>query len=186
MGQVDDQQMVWDDPAKQSAANGRKGDNTGSGGYSDNKQTLTITGTTTDVSVPKYVIPGKTNYYWISIDEVNDGTAKEITAVDANGVLTYAGGTIDPSSGGFEDATGNMRLPSVVTKPFTEGRGDISIQAVYTGSGWICEFTRKMDTGDSDDVVFDPAEELAFGLAIFDNAAIAHAIRPNLKMTFQQ
>ena len=43
-----------------------------------------------------------------------------------------------------------------------------------------------MDTGDSDDVVFDPAEELAFGLAIFDNAAIAHAIRPNLKMTFQQ
>ncbi len=184
LGQVDDQMMTYDDPAKQSAANGRHGDATGEGGYSNNSQTLTITGTSTDVSVPLYVIPGETGYYWIDKDQISNGTAVLITEVDANGVLTYVGGTINPANGGFEQGTGNMRIPSVTTKPFTLGRGDISIKAVYTGTGWICEFTRKLDTGDDDDVVFDITKEYPFGFAIFNNAAIAHAIKPNLMMKF--
>ncbi len=184
LGQVDDQMMTYDDPAKQSAANGRHGDATGEGGYSNNSQTLTITGTSTDVSVPLYVIPGETGYYWIDKDQISNGTAVLITEVDANGVLTYVGGTINPANGGFEQGTGNMRIPSVTTKPFTLGRADISIKAVHTGTGWICEFTRKLDTGDDDDVVFDITKEYPFGFAIFNNAAIAHAIKPNLMMKF--
>lgn len=186
LGQVDDQKMEFDDIAKQSAANGRKGDATGSGGYSNNSQDLAITGTPDMVSIPKYLIPNQTDYYWISQTEIDNGTAKLITAVDANGVLTYAGGTVDPSTGGYEQGTGNKRLPSVTTKAFTQGRGDISITALHTGSGWICEFTRKMDTGDNDDIVFDPATEVPFGLAIFNNAAIAHAIKSNLKLKFEE
>lgn len=186
LGQVDDQKMVYDDEPKGSSANGRKGDATGSGGYSSNGQTLTITGTDTEVSVPLYIIPNQTDYYWISQDDIDDGTAKMITAVDADGVLSYEDGSINPADGGYEHATGNKRFPSVTTKAFTEGRGDISISAVHTGTGWVCEFTRKLNTGDEDDVIFDITQELPFGLAIFNNAAIAHAIKPNLMLKFVQ
>ncbi len=139
-----------------------------------------------DVSVPKYVVPNQTDYYWISIDDIDNGTAKLITAVDADGVLTYDGGTINPADGDYEQGTGAKRLPSIITKAFTLGRADINIEAVYTGSGWICEFTRKLNTNDADDVVFETTEELPFGLAIFNNAAIAHGIKPNLTMKFEQ
>ena len=182
-GQVDDQMMTYAEPTG-SSANGRHGDATGEGGYSGNSQTLN--NGDVDVSVPLYIIPNKTDYYWISKDDIDNGTAKLITAVDVDGKLTYDGGVIDPSTGGYEHATGTKRFPSVTTKPFTLGRGDISITAVHTGSGWICEFTRKMNTNDEDDVIFDVSKELAFGLAIFNNAAIAHAIKPNLTMKFEQ
>jgi hypothetical protein len=43
-----------------------------------------------------------------------------------------------------------------------------------------------MNTNDSDDVVFNASEEFPFGLAIFNNAAIAHAIKPNLVLKFEQ
>jgi hypothetical protein len=184
LGQVDDQQMVYDDPAKGSSANGRKGDSSGSGGYSNNTQTLS--NGSAEVSVPKYVVPNQTEYYWISQDDIDEGVAKKVTAVDAEGVLTYEGGTIDPSTGGYEQGIGTLRIPSVTTKAFTEGRGDITIVAEYTGTGWVCEFTRKINTGDADDVVFDLNSELPFGLAIFNNAAIAHALKANLLMKFEQ
>ena len=183
MGQVDDQQMTYKAPPYDSGTNGRTGDAGGSG-YSDNK--VTLNNGTADVSVPKYIVPGRTNYYWIGEDEIMSGVAKEVTAVDADGILTLADlSTLDPSTGGFEEATGNMRVPSVTTKAFTGGRADISISTIHTGTGWIAEFSRKLDTGDPTDVVFDPTKELAFGLATFDNAAIAHAIKPNLLMKFE-
>ncbi len=181
--QVDDQMMTYAE-ATGSSANGRHGDATGDAGYASNSQTLN--NGNGDVNVPKYIIPEKTDYHWISQDDIDNGTAKLITAVDAEGILTYDGGTINPADGGFEKGTGNKRLPSVTTRPFTLGRADINISAVHTGSGWICEFTRKLDTNDEDDVVFDITKEFPFGLAIFNNAAIAHAIKPNLNLKFEQ
>ena len=183
LGQVDDQMMNYADPTG-SSANGRHGDGTGQGGYSGNSQTLN--NGVADVSVPLYIIPDKTDYYWISQDDIDDGTAKMVTAVDNFGVLTYDGGTIDPSTRGYEQGTGVKRFPSVTTRAFTLGRADIDIRAIHTGTGWVCEFTRKLDTGDEDDVVFNIEEEIAFGLAIFNNAAIAHAVKPNLNMKFEQ
>jgi len=85
----------------------------------------------------------------------------------------------------FEKGTGNKRMPSVTTKAFTLGRADIDIKAVHTGTGWVCEFTRKLNTGDDDDVVFETSKTYAFGLAIFNNAAIAHSIKPNLLLKFE-
>ena len=183
LGQVDDQKMLYDE-ATGSDANGRTGDATGEGGYLGNSQTLN--NGSADVSIPLYIIPNQANYYWIDQDQIDNGTAKMVTAVDANGVLTYDGGTIDPATGGYEQGTGTKRIPSVTTKAFTLGRGDIDIQAVHTGTGWICEFSRPLNTGDEDDVVFEITEDLPFGLAIFNNAAIAHAIKPNLTLKFEQ
>lgn len=182
---IDDQKMVYADPSGGSAANGRTGDATGQAGYANNSQILKITGTDIEVSVPLYVVPDGTDYYWIGENEFGV-TAQRITAVAEDGTLSYSGGTINPALGGYEQGTGAKRIPSVTTKDFTLGRADLTIKAVYTGTGWICEFTRKLDTDDDDDVVFDIAEELPFGLAIFNNSAIAHAIKPNLNLKFQQ
>ena len=187
---VDDQRIVSKDAPWTSSTNGRGGDpgvaNDGTqSGYSDNKVTLAITGTSTEVSVPKYVVPGGTNYYWIPEADLGT-TAKEVTAVDADGILTYSGGTIDPTGdAGYNQASGNKRFPSILTRDFLGARGDIEVKAVFTGTGWVCELKRALNTGDVDDVVFDPSAELPFGFAIFDNAAIAHAIKPGLTMTFE-
>lgn len=184
--QIDDQRIVYvDDSGEQgkSGSNGRGGDE-GSSGYSGNSQTLN--NGTDDVKVPKYVIPDQTDYYWIGQNDIDNGTAKLITAVDADGVLTYNGGTIDPADGGYEEGTGAKRIPSVTTKEFEGNRGDIAVKAVYTGSGWVCEVRRKLNTNDPEDAVFDITAELPFGFATFDNAAIAHAIKPNLLMKFEQ
>jgi len=179
--QVDDQQMVYN-PGADAGANGRTGDE-GDAGYSNNSQTIN------GMSVPLYIIPNQEDYYWISVDDINDGTAKLVTDVTSGGILILDGGAsaINPATGGFEEGTGVMRIPSVTTKAFTGSRADINISAVHTGTGWVCEFTRKLNTGNSDDVVFEVGEEgLMFGLTIFNNAAISHAIRPNLKMTIEQ
>ncbi len=182
--QVDDQKMTYKEGPYNSSSNGRTGDADGVAGYSGNSQTLN--NGTADVSVPLYVIPNETDYYWIDKDQIDNGTAKLITAVDGNGVLTYDGGTIDPADGGYEQGTGTKRIPSVNTKAFEGPRADISVKAVHTGTGWVCEVKRKLNTGDPDDAVFNPAEEMPFGFAIFNNAAIAHAIKPGLNLKFEQ
>lgn len=182
---VDDQRIVSKPSPWTSSSNGRGGDADGQSGYSNNSQILTITNTTTEVSVPAYIIPDATDYYWIT-EEQKGGEAKAVTAVDENGVLTYDGGTIDPATGGYEQATGAKRFPSIITRDFTGGRADIEVKAVHTGTGWVCEVKRKLNTGDEDDAIFDPAEEMPFGFAIFNNAAIAHAIKAGLNMKFEQ
>lgn len=170
--------------------NGRKSDDKTSGGYTDNTQTLVITGTTTNVTVPKYFVPNKENYYWILQSEIDGGTAKKITAVDSTGVLTYSGGTIDPNSDvKFQrngTGVGAKVIPGIYTAPFVGSRGDITCATVYTGSGWILEFKRALNTGDTkqQDVDFSSLQEQYFGVGIFENAQIAHAIKPNLKLTF--
>lgn len=191
VNQVDDQKVIAivdlaNPTATEIKDGGRGSDAKTAGGYVDNVQTLTITGTTTAVTVPKYVIPTATNYYWITSDEITNGTAVLITAVAANGVLTYATGTIDPALGGFEINTGIKRAPSIYTNgPFVGSRGDISAFGTHTGSGWVLEFKRALTTADLvNDVQFDVTKEYMFGLGIFQNAAIAHAIKTNLKLKF--
>ncbi len=181
---VDDQQMVYKENTGEANQNGRTGDE-GDKGYHSNVQTLALDGTGADVNVPLYVIPGETDYAFITKDQIDDGSAKLITAVASDGTLTYAGGTINPTSGGFENATGNKRVPSVWIESFTGSKADIAISAVHTSAGWVCEFSRKLDTGHTDDVKFDTTKEYPFGLAIFNNAAIAHEIKTNLLLKFE-
>ncbi len=182
---IDDQRITYEETPYTSSSNGRSGDEDGQSGYSNNSQTLN--NGDEDVSVPLYVIPGGTDYYWIPVAQL-DNEAKKVESVDINGVLTLeGGGEIDPTDdAGYDQGTGNKRFPSILTRDFTGGRADLTIKAKHTGSGWVVEFTRKLDTQDDDDVVFDTTKEFPFGFAIFDNAAIAHGIKPGLNMKFEQ
>ena len=192
-GQFDDQ--LQNNTEFDLVDGGRHGDPKVSGGYSDNVQTLPVTGGTPGqtASVPKYFVPGATNYYWVLKSDQVAGTAKLITGVDVNGILTYAGGTIDPNTDvEFQrkgETTGSKCMPSVCdVAPFVGDRGDISAQAIFTGGGWILEFSRSLITpsgaAGNSDVQFDPTSDYVFGIAVFDNAAIAHAINSKFTLTF--
>ncbi len=182
-GQFDDQRQDETQP------NGRHSDE-GQGGYTNNAQTLN--NGTADVSVPLYFIPGREYYNWITIDEINSGEAKLITAVDATGILTYDTGTIDPNTEvGYERdgaTSGKFGMPSVWVRPSNGSRGDITAIGVYTGSSWILEFKRKLSTGDitGADVDFSSLEDYPFGIATFNNAAIAHGTKASLTLKFEE
>lgn len=171
---VDDGYIQYEDDEGIASANGRKADE-GIGMYGGNS----FTDETTGLKGPKYVIPNGENYYWITQDEIDNGTAKEITSVAANGVLTYEGGTIDPTDDvDYSQGFGKKRFPSVVINPGGAGndfRSETQVRAQHTGSGWQLEIKRKLDTGDPTDAKFIVGEEIPFGLAIFNNAAIGHA-----------
>jgi hypothetical protein len=172
--------------------NGRHGDDKDSGGYSNNVQEMVVIGTTDTVKIPKYFIPNSTYYYWITQIEIDGGSAELITSVDVNGVLGYDGGTIDPATDlEFQregSTTGAKCIPSVYTEPFVGSRGDIEARGEFMGSGWVLEIKRKLNTGDTaaQDVDFSSLEELAFGIATFDNAGIAHAIKAGLTLRFEE
>lgn len=174
--------------------NGRFGDPHGAGGYSDNIQNLVITGSSpaVTVSVPKYVIPGKTNYTWILGPEITAGTAKLVTAVSATGVLTLSDATtIDPAVGTDYQRVGAglgaKAIPGITVTGYNGSEGDISCKSTFTGSGWILEFQRALKTADSVyDVDFSSLADQYFGMAIFQNAQIAHSIKPNLVLKFKK
>ncbi|MCK5400883.1 MAG: hypothetical protein KAJ28_04550, partial [Flavobacteriaceae bacterium] len=129
-------------------------------------------------SGPKYVIPGRENYYWIEQAEIDGGIAKAVTAIAVDGTLTYDGGTIDPNGDpAYSQGFGNKRMPSVIINPGggeNDPRGEVQVKSIHTGSGWQLEIRRKLNTGDPTDAEFVIGQEMPFGLAIFNNAAIAH------------
>lgn len=171
--------------------NGRKSD-AGTSAYSDNKQTLTITGTAISVSVPKYVIPGRTNYYWILSSEITAGTAKTVTAVSATGELTLSDATtIDPNVGTDYQRVGAglgaKAIAGMNISSYDGSRGDITCKSTFTGNSWILEFQRVLKTADAVyDVDFSSLVDQYFGFAIFENAQIAHSIKPNLVLKFKK
>jgi len=77
-------------------------------------------------------------------------------------------------------------MPSIHTSPFIGSRGDIISASTYTGNGWILEFKRELNTGNSDDVTFDSVSDYPFGYAVFDNSAIAHGIKAFMTLKFEQ
>ena len=173
--------------------NGRQGD-PGNDVYANNVQSLVITGSSpaVTVSVPKYVIPAKLNYGWILGSEVTAGTAKLVTAVSSTGELTLSDATtIDPNVGTDYQrvgaGVGAKAIPGLTINSYTGSRGDIACKATYTGSGWILEFTRALKTADAIyDIDFSSLADQYFGFAIFENAQIAHSIKPNLLLTFKK
>lgn len=184
-GQFDDKYVNETQPS------GRHGDTKISGGYANNRVELALDGTGAIVRVPKFYIPGREYYYWITQNEIDAGIAKEIVAVATDGKLTDEDGNIiDPvievKYQRDGETTGAFGMPSIHTSPFIGSRGDILSASTYTGNGWILEFKRKLNTGNSDDVVFDSVSDYPFGYAIFDNASIAHGIKAFMTLKFEQ
>lgn len=165
--------------------NGRKGDD-GNDVYTNNVQTIG------GLSVPKYVIPGKSNYGWILQSEITSNAAKTVMAVNANGVLALSDGTnIDPNIGTdyqrIGSGVGPKAIPGLTINSYTGSRADIPCKAQYTGSGWVLEFQRALKTADAvNDIDFSNLSNQYFGFAIFENAQIAHSIKPNLVLKFKK
>jgi len=189
----DDGFVQWEDDFGKASANGRKNDE-GISPYStsmayddDNDSDTDYTGP----KGPKYVIPGKTNYYWITQAEIDGGTALAVTNVAADGKLTLSDNTIvDPvaESPAYSQGFGNKRMPSVIINPGGQGsdaRSEVQVRSIHTGSGWQLEIRRLLYTGDTTDAEFKIGESIPFGLAIFNNAAIGHGQTNFLSMKIE-
>ena len=171
----DDGFVQWEDDEGMASANGRKNDE----GISPYSTSMKFTDEITELSGPKYVIPNRDNYYWITQEEIDNGTAVAVTGVAVNGVLTLEDNTLlDPNGDpDYSQGFGNKRMPSIIINPGGQGtdrRSEVQVRSVHTGNGWQLEIMRKLVTGDPTDAPFVIGEEIPFALAIFNNAAIGH------------
>ena len=191
-GQLSDEYQDWN--AGMINGNGRHTDTqlSSTDGTTTNTQNLKITGTSTTVAVPKWVIPGASNINYILLSDTQNGTAKLVTAVDSLGVLTYEGGTIDPNVGTdyqqIGKGDGPKVIPSSLIAPMTGDRADITAKATHNGSGWTLEIKRLLKTPSvlNQDVDFSSLDDQPFGIAIFNQANNQHAIKPNLLLKFRK
>ena len=181
----DDGFVQWEDDEGMASANGRKNDE----GISPYKNNQSFTDDVTGMKGPLYVIPNRENYYWIAQSEIDNETAKAVTGIAVNGVITYDGGTIDPNDDpDYSQGFGSKRIPSVIINPAgqgNDGRSEVRIKSRHTGSGWVLEIRRELNTGDPKDAEFVVGESMSFGLAIFNNAAIGHGMSNFLTMTIE-
>lgn len=165
-----------------------------SNGPANNRVSLKLDGTGASVNVPAWIIPDGTNLVYIdSKDTLPGGLAKKVTAVSSTGVLTYDGGTLDPTGKteyqqvtGPYGGVGSKCIPSFLAAPFTMGRADFTAKGIHTGTGWVVEFKRKMNTNSTlkQDVNFSSLIDQPFGMAIFNNCNYQHSIKPNLVLKF--
>lgn len=159
-----------------------------------NMQTLNITGTSTLVNVPMWVIPNKTNYNAILVNETINGTALKVVAVDGNGILTLSNGsTIDPTIGNdyqqIGSVDGSKVIPGTIFGQFTGSAADITSNVYYTGTGWRIQYKRLLKTADilAQDIDFSSLNDQPFGIGVFYNYADRqHAIVNGLTLHFQQ
>ena len=97
-------------------------------------------------------MPGATNQlFYTAADTLAGGKAVKITAVSSTGVLTYAGGTINPvgdagylDDAGTATAIGAKCIPSFISAPLSGGRSDFTATGKYTAGGWVVEFKRAL------------------------------------------
>jgi hypothetical protein len=165
-------------------------------GEVNNSQNLKLDGTGASVAVPIWVIPGS-NTNFILVSDTASGRAKKVMQVSSSGVLTLSDASIiDPTVGTDYQRTGNAAtgptaaksIASFIGVPLVGGRMDINCSAVYTGSGWVVEFKRKLKTGDvlNQDVDFTGLQDQQFGVAIWNKSNYQHGINPNLVLKFKK
>ena len=171
LNQVDDQWLdstMLDNTSPETLAKtkeaGRKSDAKaeGSGGYSDNFATLPDPADATK-TVPDKTMPGFTSP---SIDMTtgapgfilaSEKVALDQAALDAMPVGSY--------------------IPGIVKSEITGDRGDLKAGWKWADGMWTLEFGRKLVTGSETDVQFsDLGLSYYFGVAVFENAQVRHAI----------
>ena len=96
---------------------------------------------------------------------------------------------VDAEKEAFDDSKYKPgdEVPGIVIAPLTGDRGDISAKSAWKTGVWTIVFSRKLVTGSEFDVQFgDPKKQYAFGVAVFDNAAVRHAYNLGvLKLVFE-
>ncbi|MBZ5857222.1 ethylbenzene dehydrogenase-related protein [Flavihumibacter profundi] len=167
-----------------------------SNGPINNRVSLKLDGDGASVNVPAWIIPDATNkaYYDVA-DTLPGGAARKVTGVSSDGVLTYDGGTLDPSTDGeylqkpgVNGGVGTKCIPSFIAVQYTAGRADFTAKGTHTGSGWVVEFKRLLNTNSSlkQDINFESLQDQPFGMAIFNNSNNQHSIKPNLVLKFKK
>lgn len=172
-------------------------------GGGNNRQTIKITGTNTNTTVPVWMkINGSySNSAILSGDTVN---CVFITAVDSNGIISYASvrggttiGTIDPRSTGpngtdFQQVgqgDGPLCIPGSLVSRYTGSRGQVAANAFYTGTGWRLLLKRALNTNDiyKQDADFSSLKDQPFGVGVmFNGADNQHAVAAGLKLVFKK
>ena len=165
-------------------------------GEVSNSQNLKLDGTGASVAVPIWVIPGSNTNFILVADTVS-GRAKKVMAVSSAGVLTLSDATtINPTSGtdyqrasiAANGGTAPKSIASFIGVPLIGSRADITCSALYTGSGWVAEYKRKLKTSDvlAQDVDFSSLQDQPFGVAIWNSSNYQHGINPNLVLKFKK
>ena len=62
------------------------------------------------------------------------------------------------------------QVPNYITRPPSGSRGDVKAKGIWADGKWTIELSRALNTGNDDDVVFDPAQTLLFGVARYEIA----------------
>ncbi|MDO8368868.1 MAG: hypothetical protein Q7T20_18875, partial [Saprospiraceae bacterium] len=85
-------------------------------------------------------------------------------------------------------SVGSKAIPYIYMSAFVGSRGDVTSKSIHNGTGWTLEYKRALKTADTErkDIDFSSLQDQSFGFAVFENAQIAHAIKPNLVLTFQK
>jgi len=153
-GYVDDKHLTYDE-APHEGDGGRHGDG-GSSTYDRNRNSAK-TG-------PLYIEKDPVNYLDAMVltqSEIDDGEALEI-----------AGATPEELAAAWAayDDLGALISERIISDP-ADSRGDVMQAAVWSDGTWTTEITRKLVTGNSDDVQFDDLDaSYRFGLALMDDS----------------
>ncbi|MBO0936335.1 hypothetical protein J2I47_07220 [Fibrella sp. HMF5335] len=165
-------------------------------GTINNRQSLKLDGTGAAVNVPMWVVPNATNAYYVLASDTLSNRAVKITKVSSTGILSYNGGSIDPTVGtdyqrigdAVTGGIGPKVIPSYIASPLIDGRADITCKAVHTGSGWVVEYKRALKTKDvlKQDIDFSSLTDQQFGFAVWDQSNNQHAIHTDLVLKFKK
>lgn len=166
-------------------------------GEINNRISLKLNGNGASVNVPQYVYVGAATANFILASDTASASVKRVVRVDSTGVLTFAdASTLDPNATTDYNRTGDpvtggvgtKSIPGYIAAPLLGGRADITCAAVYTGSGWVVEFKRKLKTNDvlKQDVDFSSLQDQQFGMAIWNASNYQHGIQPNLVLKFKK
>ncbi len=156
-GYIDDKWVgVWAPDSINGEDGGRYGD-AGSSGYSNNR--------IGDQSRPKYME--------IAPVDFADAMVLKDTEISNNecvGDATTGVSDADAATYWANYAALNAIVPERILRAPTGSRGDIDFGAVWNNNEWTAEFSRPLQTGNTDDVQFDITQHYTFGSATFENS----------------
>lgn len=153
LGYTDDKYVTYDE-APHTGDGGRHGDS-GSGTYEHNRNS--------DKSAPIWMESNPTDYIDAMIIRES-----EISS-DCFNVTAASQSTIDAAWAIYDSF--DAIVPERILSNPSGSRGDIQQGATWIDGTWTSEMKRELDTGNSDDVIFDPAstDGFLFSIATMDN-----------------